>query len=141
VIRRTVVTVGLAALGLLNLAWGVWATAAPRHFFDTFPGLGERWTAAYPPYNPHLVSDLGATFTALGVLLSLAAVLRNRRVTWVVLTGVLAFNVLHLGFHATHHGLLSGRSLTASLASLVFGVLGPAVLLVLALSIPSVYRR
>ena len=54
---------GLVLLGALHLSWGVPATLAPRWFFDSFPGLGHAWTAAYPPYNGHLVTDLGATFT------------------------------------------------------------------------------
>ena len=129
---RPLLTIGLAVLGALNLAWGAWAILAPRHFFDTFPGFGQRWTGAYPPYNGHLVVDLGATCTTLGVLLVLAAVLRDRRVTTVVLAGVLVFSTLHLLYHATHHGLLHGASLAGSIAAVVLGVVGPAALLVLA---------
>jgi hypothetical protein len=99
--------------------------AAPANFFNTFPGLGHSWTAAYPPFNDHLVSDLGATFLTLGVLLAIAAVLADRRVTRVVLVGVITFNTLHLAYHLGHHGLLHGIDLTASLASLVLGVLAP----------------
>lgn len=130
--RPVVVTAGLAVLGAANLGWGAWASVAPRHFFVTFPGFGQRWTSAYPPYNQHLVTDLGATFLALGLLLALAATLRDRRVTTVVLLGVLTFNALHLAFHASDPGLLSGGALAASLVSLVVGVLAPGVLLVLA---------
>ncbi|MFC7481826.1 hypothetical protein ACFQX7_19750 [Luedemannella flava] len=110
---------------------GVWAVGAPRHFFVTFPGFGHRWTAGYPPFNEHLVSDLGSIFLTLGVLLTVAAVLDDARVTAVVLAGTLVFNTLHLAFHSTHHGTLVGFDLAASLASLVAGVIGPVVLLVL----------
>ncbi|HET6215145.1 MAG TPA: hypothetical protein VFE14_19935 [Micromonosporaceae bacterium] len=127
--RRGVLSAGLWLLGLLHLGWGIWALVTPYGFFTTFPGLGQRWTAGYPPYNAHLVSDLGATFTTLGVLLVTAAVLRDRRVSIVVLTGVIAFSGLHLLFHAVHHGLLTGGSLGASIAALALGVLVPAVLL------------
>jgi hypothetical protein len=126
------VTAGLLALAALNLWWGAWALAAPRHFFNSFPGFGERWTGAYPPYNQHLVTDLGATFLTLFALLLVAAILRDARVTTVVLFGVIVFNALHLAYHAAHHGELTGGSLVASLASLALGVIGPAVLLVLA---------
>lgn len=132
--RARVLAGGLALLGALHLVWGLWALLAPEHFFDTFPGFGERWTVAYPPYNEHLVSDLGATFTALGVLLWIAAAVRDRRVTVVVLAGVLVFSALHLVFHAAHPGLLSGGSFAASLVSLAFGLLAPAALLVLVLA-------
>jgi membrane glycosyltransferase len=123
---------GLALLGVLHLSWGIAATTAPKWFFETFPGFGERWTAAYPPYNEHLLVDVGAAFTALGVLLLTAAVLADRRVTTVVLLGVIVFSGLHLAFHARDHGGLSGMSLSLSLTSLVAGVLAPLALLVLA---------
>ena len=124
--RRRLLRAGLAVLGGLHLSWGIAALAAPRRFFEKFPGFGERWTAAYPPYNEHLLTDVGAAFTALGVLLLAAAWLADRRVTRVVLAGVLVFSGLHLGYHAVRHGELAGGSLAASLVSLVAGVVAPA---------------
>jgi len=122
----------LGVLAALNLAWGAWAVATPAHFFETFPGFGHSWTAAYPPFNDHLVSDLGATFLTLGVLLAIAAVMADRRVTRVVLVGVITFNTLHLAYHLGHHGLLHGIDLAASLGSLAFGVLAPVAVWILA---------
>jgi hypothetical protein len=130
--NRVVLRGGLALLGLLHLSWGVAAMAAPKRFFDTFPGFGAHWTAAYPPYNQHLMWDVGAAFTTLGVLLLSAAVLADRRVTTVVLLGVIVFSALHLAYHATHRGELTGADLSLSLASLVVGVLAPVALLILA---------
>lgn len=130
--RRTVLGTGLVVLGVLNLIWGSWAVLAPRRFFDTFPGFGQRWTGAYPPYNEHLVTDLGATFCTLAVLLLAAAALRDRRVTTVVLAGVLVFSTLHLAFHATRHGLLYGWGLAGSITAVLLGVAVPAALLLLA---------
>jgi hypothetical protein len=125
------VRVGIAVLAGFNLWWGAWARFAPRHFFDTFPGADHRWTAAYPPYNAHLVADLGATFLTLGFLLAVAAVIQDRRVRRIVLAGVVVFNTLHLSFHAMDRGGLTGLDLGASLATLAAGVVGPVVLLVL----------
>jgi hypothetical protein len=120
----------VAILGLLHLAWGVGAVAAPRWFFDNFPGLGRHWTAAYPPYNEHLMTDVGAGFLALGVILLIAAALRDRKVTNVVLAGLLVFSTAHLAFHLRHPGNLAGPDLVASLVSLALGVAVPGVLLV-----------
>jgi hypothetical protein len=117
-----------AAYGLVEVAWGAWAYVTPRHFFDTFPGFGRMWTGAYPPFNRHLVSDLGATFLTLGVLLVVAAVLDDARVSVVVVAGEVLFAALHLLFHATHRGQLGGDYLT-SLASLALGVIIPPLLL------------
>ncbi|HEU4425180.1 MAG TPA: hypothetical protein VFR67_21840, partial [Pilimelia sp.] len=123
------VRAGLALLGVLHLSWGIPAVLAPRWFFDTFPGLGHAWTAAYQPYNAHLMTDVGAAFVTLGVLLLLAAALADRRVTVVVLVGVLTFSALHLGFHLADRGELAGADLAASLASLALGVVVPGALL------------
>lgn len=126
-----VVRGGIAVLALVNLWWGAWARFAPRNFFDMFPGFGRRWTAAYPPYNEHLVTDVGSAFLTLAFLLAMAAVLNDRRVRWVVLAGVLVFNTLHLGFHAADRGTMGAFDFGVSLASLIAGVLVPAALLVM----------
>jgi hypothetical protein len=129
--RTSVSRGGLILLGALHLSWGAAATLGPRWFYDTFPGFGRAWTAAYPPYNEHLVTDLGATFTTLGVLLLVAAWLADRKVTAVVLCGVLVFSSLHLIFHARDHGELGSADLAASTVALAFGVVIPAALLML----------
>jgi hypothetical protein len=121
--------IGLAVLAALNLWWGGWARVAPRHFFDTFPGWGQRWTAAYGPYNEHLVTDLGSTFLTLGFLLAVAAILTDRRVRRTVLAGVLLFDSLHLLFHATDRAGMAAGSYAASLVALAVGVALPAALL------------
>jgi hypothetical protein len=127
--RRLLRRGGTATLGVIELLWGGWAYFAPASFFASFPGFGHRWTGAYPPYNEHLTSDLGATFLTLGVLLLAAAGLDDRRVSVVVLAGVLVFNVLHLAYHAGHRGELAGADYGASVLALFFGVLAPAALL------------
>ena len=124
-----IVRAGIGALALINVWWGVWARFAPRNFFEEFPGFGRHWTAAYPPYNQHLVTDLGSTFLTLGVLLGLAAVLNSRAVRTVVLVGVIVFNTLHLEFHVGHHEGMAPFDVTASLTSLALGVVGPLLLL------------
>jgi hypothetical protein len=120
----------MAVLGAVHAWWGVWAWVWPRQFYETFPGFGHRWTAAYPPYNEHLVSDLGATFLTLAFLLVVGAAMRNRGVRTVVLAGVALFGALHLTFHATHSGTMAGFDLGASLLFLAVGVLAPIALLV-----------
>jgi hypothetical protein len=50
---------GPAPAGFARSGWstclGRLGVAAPAHFFATFPGFGLHWTAAYPPYNQHLI--------------------------------------------------------------------------------------
>jgi hypothetical protein len=121
----------MAVLALLHGWWGLWALIDPQHFFDTFPGAGRRWTAAYPPYNEHLVIDLGATFVTLAFLLAAGAASRSRGVRAVALLTVTLFGALHLGFHSAEHGLLASADLAASLVALALGVLVPVALLVI----------
>jgi hypothetical protein len=129
--RQTVARLGCAILAGVYLLWGGWAYLWPAHFFETFPGFGHHWTAAYPPFNEHLVADLGATFLTVAFLLGVAAVSRTPGVVRLALGAVLVFNTLHLLFHLLHHDELTGVDLAASLTTLVLGVLAPAGLLAL----------
>jgi hypothetical protein len=45
-----------AAAGLLLVATGLWAFAAPRSFFEV--------VATYPPFNEHLLHDIGRSTSA-----------------------------------------------------------------------------
>jgi len=121
----------MGGLAALVGGWGLWARLFPAHFFEHFPGLGHQWTAAYPPYNEHLVTDLGATFLTLAVLLAVGACSRLRPVRTLALVAVGVFNVLHLSFHSMDRGEMAGLDYGASIVSLVVGVVVPAVLLVL----------
>jgi hypothetical protein len=129
VVPTWLVRAGIAALAAVNAWWGGWARFAPQDFFDNFPGFGHHWTAAYPPYNEHLVTDLGSTFLTLAALLTAAAALNDRTVRTVVLGGVLVFNGLHLAFHLGHHEGMPAVDVAASLTSLALGVVAPVVLL------------
>jgi hypothetical protein len=130
--RTILVRLGLGGMAAVHLWWGVWAYAAPAHFFAVFPGLGHHWTAAYPPYNQHLTADLGATFLTLAVLLAVPAVRYRRGLARLALAGSITFNALHLGFHTVHHGTLAGVDLAASLFTLIAGLGVPVALFLLA---------
>jgi hypothetical protein len=93
---------GLAVLGLVGLQVGLWATLAPRSFYDDFPGGGRAWVAADGPYNEHLVRDFGALNLALTAVVTVAlvtgtpAVIRAAALAWLV------YSVPHLVYHARH---------------------------------------
>jgi hypothetical protein len=49
-------------------AWvAVPALLAPRAFYDSFP-LGASWVEMLPPYNEHLISDVGGFYLAFALL-------------------------------------------------------------------------
>ena len=53
--------------GILFAALGLWAMAAPASFFDSL--------ATFPPYNQHLLQDIGAFQIGLGAVLLLGVLL------------------------------------------------------------------
>src|SRR3954453_11961123 len=96
---RLGVAVTLAAPQLLV---GVWAGTAPDNWFRNFPGFDPRLVAAEPPYNEHLVSDVGAGFLATGVVLLVAALWGNRPAIRIALLAFVAFTLPHAMYHSTH---------------------------------------
>ena len=70
---------GLILLATAGMVVGVWALLAPQSFYDDFPGGGRSWVSVFPPYNEHLVRDVGGLNLALAVLLVFAAIILERR--------------------------------------------------------------
>ena len=117
ILGRRGVRAGLVLLALPQLAIGVWAIASPSGWFDTFPGAGRNWLPLYGPFDEHLVTDVGSTFLALGVLLVLAAVWMDRRVVLAATIAYLVYQVPHTIFHfgaTTTSSRAATRSRTAS---------------------------
>ena len=89
-----------AVLLILGTGQGLGALAqlfAPRWFFDDGP-----WVSLLPPYNEHLMRDVGAATLGWVLLIFVAAVtLRPILVRLAVLANLL-FTVPHFVFHATH---------------------------------------
>ena len=132
--RRVVATGTLGALALSQAVVGLWALLAPRHFFDAFPAAGHAWVALLPPYNEHLVRDVGALSCALLVVLVVAAV-SARPV--LVRTAALAFAVYAVP-HTLFHGLHLEHFGRADATAQMLGFAGQLVLVALALAAAAV---
>lgn len=78
---------------------GVWAAFAPSSFYATWPGFGHAWVAMMPPYNEHLVRDVGDLYLGFTALLAWAALTLERRLTQVVLAAWLVASLPHTIFH------------------------------------------
>ena len=80
----------LLSLGLPQALIGLWALLAPRSFYDDFPVGTDGWVNVLGPFDEHLVTDVGALFVGLGVLLTIAAFTLHRTtvvaatVTWLI---------------------------------------------------------
>jgi hypothetical protein len=80
---------------------GVVAAFAPRTFYDDFPFAGH-WVDRLPPYNEHLVTDVGAFYLGFALVLAWAAATLQRQLVLAACWGWILFSVLHLVFHARH---------------------------------------
>jgi hypothetical protein len=97
---RTVARAALVFLGAPALLTASWILAAPRSFYDDFPGVGNPWVSPDGPFNEHLLRDYGAATLGLVVLTVCALVWFNRPL--VVATGLawLAASIPHVAYHA-----------------------------------------
>jgi hypothetical protein len=94
------------ALGfLLGSAAVIGFTAAifPRTFYNDFPFL-VHWVDLLPPYNEHLVTDVGGLYLGFAVLFAWAAWTLERTLVRAVCAAWLLVASLHLLFHITHLG-------------------------------------
>jgi hypothetical protein len=102
---RTTSVVVRAALGILALFQaiiGVWALFAPTSFYSSFPLLGHPWVSLLPPYNEHLVRDVGELSLSLTVVLAAAAVIGQRLLSAVAVAAIAVYAVPHAIFHFLH---------------------------------------
>lgn len=116
----------------VNGTVGVWATLAPRRFYDSFPGFGRVWVAVDGPYNEHLVRDVGALSLGLTILLVAAAWALSRPLVITAAIAMTAAAIPHTLYHLRHADVFETTAdKVASLGGLVVGsLLGVALLLV-----------
>ena len=100
--RRRLLRVGLGCLALSQGVIGGWALFGPDSFYRRFPGGAVGWVSLLPPYNEHLVRDVGALSLALTVLLAYAGVRPEPRTVRLVLVAFAVYAVPHAVFHAGH---------------------------------------
>jgi AhpD family alkylhydroperoxidase len=120
----------LAAVGIPQIAIGLWALVAPHGFYDQFP-TGQGWVSALGPFDEHLVIDVGALFVAIGVLAILAAAWLRRPLVVGAAVAWLLFSIPHTIWHLTDLGPLSTADAIANVVTLAWTVAAPAAVLFL----------
>jgi hypothetical protein len=103
------------------LLLGALASFAPRTFYDDFPFISH-WVERLPPYNEHLVSDVGGLYLGFAVIFAWAAWRLQRELVLAAGAGFLTVATLHLAFHASHlenFGTADGAVEILTLASLL----------------------
>lgn len=123
---------GLVLLAVLQGATGLVQLVAPKTFYDL------RWVSLLPPYNEHLMRDVGALTLAYVLVLAAAAVWPQPRLVRVALAANLVWTVPHLVFHTTHLDHFPAGDAIAQTVALGLAVVLPATLLALTWR-PSVY--
>ena len=119
---------GLLGLAAVELVLGGWTALFPASFYADVPTVDLT-----PPYSEHLMRDFGGATLGLAVVLAAAALRPERRTSVVALLAYLAFAAPHLVFHAGH---LHGATPVEAVALVVLlgaSVVGPLVLLAVAL--------
>lgn len=114
----------LVLLILPALTIGLPATFAPHVFYDDFPFLAH-WVDRIPPYNEHLVTDVGGLYLGFTVLFAWAAWTLQPTLVRAVCSAWLLTAALHLGFHATHLDNFDTADAIAELTSLAFLLIPP----------------
>ncbi len=123
--RRAWLRAGLILLAVLTAGTGAWQYFAPRSFYG-FPTV-----AADPPFNGHLLTDIGGLNLALAVVLTAAAWRLDRTLTRVALAAYLVQSCSHLAFHATDQARLAAGPHALLITGLAVLVALAAALLVL----------
>lgn len=103
---------------VIGLYVGLWAAAAPRSFYDTFPGLGSVWVAVDGPYNEHLVRDVGTLYVGLAAASVVAAASHRADGGRVVGVAWLVFSIPHLTYHLAHLEGFSVRDVVGQVLAL-----------------------
>ena len=119
--HRELVRALLGLMGGYALFLGATAAFAPHTFYDDFPFLAH-WVERLPPYNEHLVTDVGGLYLGFALLFGWAAWKCERTLALAASAAFLLVTVLHLVFHATHlegFGTVDGAAEIATLASLL----------------------
>ncbi|MGB2710235.1 MAG: hypothetical protein WBC33_01875, partial [Conexibacter sp.] len=118
--------IALAVLAASAALVGVVATFAPRTFYDDFP-FTAHWVDRLPPYNAHLVTDVGGLYLGFAVLLAWAARSLQRELVRAACVAWSVFSVVHFVFHATHLERFGAADAVAELTSLAAVLALPAI--------------
>jgi hypothetical protein len=130
--RRTLVRISLAFLFLSTVLTGLSAAFAPQGFYDDFPFLTD-WVDLLPPYNEHLVTDVGELYLGFAVLFGWAAWKMEPALVRPLCAAWLVPSVLHLAFHAAHLGNFDTADAIGEIVALALTV-APAIVALWAIS-------
>lgn len=120
---RQVLRITLYLLAAGAAFTGLPAAFAPRVFYDSFP-VGFSWVSKLPPYNEHLIVDVGGLYLGFAFLLVWCAITLHRAAIVPVMLAWIGVQAIHTIYHLLH---LDDFSLAAAVSQ----TMGFALFLVL----------
>jgi hypothetical protein len=118
--------VTLACLAVSALVPGLQGTIAPSSFYSGFPA-GRGWVQLLPPYNEHLIRDVGGFYLAFALLFAWAAVTLARALIVPLAVAWSLAALLHAIYHVLHLEGFSAGDAVAQTAGLVAVLVLPAL--------------
>ena len=122
--------VTLACLALSAAVPGLQATLSPTAFYDGFP-FGRAWVELLPPYNEHLIRDVGGFYLAFAILFAWAAVRPTHQLVVPLAVAWSVSAALHAVYHALHLDGFGAADAVAQTAGLVAVLALPVLTVVL----------
>ena len=110
--------VTLACVAVSAAVPGLQATISPSSFYDGFP-LGRAWVELLPPFNEHLIRDVGGFYLAFAILFAWAAWRPSRELVVPLCAAWSVSASLHAVYHALHLDGFSAGDAVAQTAALV----------------------
>jgi len=97
----TLIKASLAILAFAALSVGLPAAFAPETFYEDYPFF-TAWINLLPPYNEHLITDVGGLYTGFGVMFVWSLLRPSRQLILPLCVGWLVVQILHFAFHISH---------------------------------------
>ena len=113
-------------LGLSALSIGIPASFAPETFYTDYP-FYTALVKLLPPYNEHLITDIGGLYLGFGVMFIWAMIKPSKELVVPLCWGWIAAQALHFAFHVSH---LTGFTTTEAVGQQIGLALYIAVALV-----------
>jgi hypothetical protein len=105
---------------------GALAAFLPHTFYDDFPFFA-RWVELLPPYNEHLITDVGGLYLGFALLFGVATWTLERTLVGATCFAFLLSSFLHLVFHAGHLEGFGTVDAIAELAALAVLLVPPVI--------------
>ena len=126
--RLTLVRLSLAFLFVSTAFTGLVAALTPHGFYADFP-FTSHWVDLLPPYNEHLVTDVGELYLGFAILFGWAAWTLQPALFRPLCAAWLVPSALHLIYHATHLGNFAAADAIGEIVALTLTLVPALVVL------------